>query len=176
MAYFFDFKQDYTGLNPNKIDNMISMYGLNTYTKAPKKLLSSNYADILLSPSVLLMFIAAVLCFFGAGVGAGIITLIILLLYVFAELYFRKKSDERLDEIEASTAMKFRVIRGGKLELVEKEFIVPDDLIVIQEGERVPADAFILESRDLTVDECIFTGSKQPSSNLQKQYQADFRI
>lgn len=163
MAYFFDFKQDYTGLNPNKIDNMISMYGLNTYTKAPKKLLSSNYADILLSPSVLLMFIAAVLCFFGAGVGAGIITLIILLLYVFAELYFRKKSDERLDEIEASTAMKFRVIRGGKLELVEKEFIVPDDLIVIQEGERVPADAFILESRDLTVDECIFTGSKQPS-------------
>lgn len=163
MAYFFDFKQDYTGLNPNKIDKMLSMYGLNTYTKAPGGLFKSNYADVLLSPSVLLMLVAGVLCFFGVGLGAGIITLVIVLLYVFAELYFRKKSDERLDEIETSTAMKFRVIRGGKLELVEKEFIVPEDLIVVQEGERVPADAFILESRDLTVDECVFTGNSQPA-------------
>lgn len=164
MAYFFDFEQDYVGLDQNKIDNMLSMYGLNTYTKAPNKLFGSSYADVLLSPSVLLMFISGVLCFFGMGIGMGIVTLLIVFAYVFAELYFRKKSDERLDEIEASTAMKFRVIRAGKLELVEKEFIVPEDLIVVQAGERVPADALILESRDLTVDECIFTGSKVPTA------------
>ena len=164
MAKFFDFEQDYTGLDPGRIDNMLSMYGLNTYIKAPAGLFGSSYAEILLSPAVLLMFVAGVLSFFGIGIGAGIVTLLIDLIYVFAELYFRKKSDERLDEIEASTAMKFRVIRGGKLELVEKEFIVPEDLIVVQEGERVPADAFILESRDLTVDECLFTGNKQPAA------------
>lgn len=163
MAYFFDFEQDYTGLDPNKIDNMLSMYGLNTYTKAPSGFFGTTYGDILMSPSVLLMFIAGVLCFFGINVGTGIVTLLIDLAYIFAELFFRKRSDDRLDEIEASTAMKFRVIRGGRLELVEKEFIVPDDLIVIQAGERVPADAFILEARDLTVDECIFTGNKQPA-------------
>lgn len=164
MAYFFDFEQDYTGLDPNKIDSKLSMYGLNTYTKAPLGLLGSSYADVLLMPSVVLIFIAGVLCFFGIGVSAGIVTLLIDFLYVFAEMYFRKKSDERLDEIEASTAMKFRVIRGGRLELVEKEFIVPEDIIVVQSGERVPADAFIMESRDLTVDESIFTGDKQPAS------------
>lgn len=162
MAYFFDFEQDYTGLDPNRIDDRLSMYGLNTYTKLPGAL-KFAYAGVLLSPSVLLMFIAGVLCFFGMGAGAGIFTLLLTLLYVFGELYFRRKSDDRLDEIEASTAMKFRVIRGGKLELVEKEFIVPEDLIVVQAGERVPADAFILEARDLTVDECIFTGNKQPA-------------
>ena len=163
MAYFFDFEQDYTGLDPNKIDEMLSMYGLNTYTKAPGSLFGSSYADVLLSPPVLLTFIAGVLCFFGKAVGGGIATLLIVLLYIFAELYFRKKSDEQLDDIEASTAMKFRVIRGGKLVLVEKEFIVPDDLLVVQAGERVPADAFILESRDLTVDESIFSGNRQPA-------------
>ncbi len=166
MAYFFDFKQDYIGLDPSKIDNMLSMYGLNTYTKAPSAFFRSSYADVLLSPSVLMMFIAGILCFFGIGIGAGIVTLSIDLLYVFAEIYFRKKSDEQLDEIEASTAIKFRVIRGGKLELVEKEFIVPEDLIIVQEGERVPAAAFILESRDLTVDECILTGNKNPASKF----------
>lgn len=163
MAKFFDFEQDYTGLEPKRIDSMLAMYGLNTYTKAPEGLFGSSYAEIFLSPAVLLMFVAGVLSFFGIGVGAGIVTLLIDLVYIFAEFFFRKKSDERLDEIEASTAMKFRVIRGGKLELVEKEFIVPEDLIVVQAGERVPADAFILESRDLTVDECVFTGNKQPA-------------
>ena len=164
MAKFFDFEQDYTGLDPSRIDNMLSMYGLNTYTKTPEGLFGSSYAEIFLSPAVLLMFVAGVLSFFGIGVGAGIVTLLIDVFYIFAEFFFRKKSDERLDEIEASTAMKFRVIRGGKMELVEKEFIVPEDLIVVQAGERVPADAFILESRDLTVDECIFTGNKQPAA------------
>ena len=164
MAYFFDFEQDYTGLDPNRIDHMLSMYGLNTYTKAPAGFFGSSYAEILLSPAVLLMFVAGVLSFFGLGIGAGIVTLLIDALYVFAEIRFRKKSDEQLDEIETSTAMKFRVIRGGKLVLVEKEFIVPEDLIVVQAGERVPADAFILESRELTVDECIFTGNKQPAA------------
>lgn len=43
-----------------------------------------------MSPSVLLMFIAGVLCFFGVGVGAGIITLLIDLLYIFAELFSAK--------------------------------------------------------------------------------------
>lgn len=164
MAYFFDFEQDYIGLDQDKIDTMLSMYGLNTYTKAPNKLFGSSYADVLLSPSVMLMFVAGVLCFFGMGIGTGIATLLIVAIYIGAELFFRKKSDERLDEIEASTAIKFRVIRSGRLELVEKEFIVPEDLIVVQSGERVPADAFILESRDLTVDESIFTGSKAPTA------------
>ena len=135
MAYFFDFEQDYTGLDSKKTDKMLSMYGLNTYTKAPETIFSSSYADVLLSPSVILMFVAGVLSFFAIGTGAAIVTLLIDLIYIFAEAYFRKKSDEQLDEIEASTAMKFRVIRSGKLELVEKEFIVPEDLIVIQEGE-----------------------------------------
>ena len=63
MAKFFDFEQDYTGLDPGRIDNMLSMYGLNTYTKAPAGLFGSSYAEILLSPAVLLIFVAGVLSF-----------------------------------------------------------------------------------------------------------------
>ena len=121
-----------------------------------------SYADIFLSPSVLLMFIAGVLCFFGAGVGMGIAVLLIEVFYVCMEIHFRKTVDDRLDEIEETTAVKFRVIRSGKPELIEKELIVPEDVIVVQAGERVPADAFILEARDLTVDEGIFTDDNTP--------------
>lgn len=162
MAKFFNFEEDYYGLTANEIEKKLSMYGLNTYTKSPRVFMGFSYKDVLLSPSVLLMFFAGVLCFFGAGIGMGIAVLIIDAFYAAVEIRFRKSADDRLDEIEETTAMKFRVIRAGKLELIEKEFIVPEDTIVVQAGERVPADAFILESRDLTVDEGIFTENNTP--------------
>lgn len=162
MAQFFNFKQDYFGLTESEVETKSSLYGLNTYTKDPKAAAGFSYLDVFLSPSALLMFIAGVLCFFGAGIGSGIAVLLIEAVYLSAEIYLRKSVDKRLEEIKETTSMKFRVIRGGKLELIEKEFIVPEDTIVVQAGERVPADAYILESRDLTVDEGLFTGSVKP--------------
>ncbi len=162
MAKFFNFEEDYYGLTANEIEKKLSMYGLNTYTKSPRVFMGFSYKDVLLSPSVLLMLFAGVLCFLGAGIGMGISVLLIDALYAAVEIRFRKSADDRLDEIEETTAMKFRVIRAGKLELIEKEFIVPEDMIVVQAGERVPADAFILESRDLAVDEGIFTENNTP--------------
>ena len=166
MAQFFNFKQDYYGLTESEVENNIALYGFNTYTKKEKTNIHYSPVKTLLSPSFILMFIAGILCFFGLGVGTGIAVLIIDAAYAAAEIYFGIKSDEKLAELNETTAMKFRVIRGGKPELIEKEFIVPEDTIVVQAGERVPADAFILESRDLTVDESVFTGSNKPVSKF----------
>ncbi|MGN0687993.1 MAG: HAD-IC family P-type ATPase [Oscillospiraceae bacterium] len=99
---------------------------------------------------------------FGKNILGGILILLIDLLYLGAELYFGRSSDARLKELAESTDVKYRVIRSGKLLYISKEDIVPEDLIVVQGGERVPADAFIQESRDLTVDESVFTGSNKP--------------
>lgn len=162
MAQFFNFDEDYFGLTEKEIEKNLSLYGLNTYSKEKRKDSGFSYWEVLLSPSVLLMFIAGLLCFFGVGIAAGIMTLLIDAVYICAEIYFRRSADERLSEIEESTAMKFRVIRGGKLELIEKEYIVPEDTIVVGAGERVPADAFILEARDLSADESVFTGTVAP--------------
>lgn len=162
MARFFNFEEDYFGLTESEIEKKLSLYGLNTYTKAPRAFMGFSYADVFLSPSVLLTAIAGILCFFGGSWASGIIVLLIDAFYAAMEIHFRKTADDRLDEIEETTAMKFRVIRSGKPELIEKEFIVPEDTIVVQAGERVPADAFILEARDLTVDESVFTGDKKP--------------
>lgn len=162
MARFFNFSGDYTGLKSNAVQENLNMYGYNTYRITKKADNGFSYLEVLLSPSALLMLIAGVLCFFGAGIGSGIMVLLIDTVYVFTEIYFRKSSDKRIEEISAGTCVKYRVIREGKLELIDKELIVPEDIIVVGAGERVPADAFILESKDLTCDESIFTGSSKP--------------
>lgn len=162
MAQFFNFKEDYFGLTDNEIEKNTKLYGLNVGSKETKRAERFSYAEIFLSPSVLLMFIAGILSFFGMGIGAGIFTILIDAAYCAGEIYFRKSADKRLDELKESTTVKFRVIRNGTLKMIEKQFIVPEDTIVVQAGERVPADAFIMEARDLTCDESVFTGSNKP--------------
>lgn len=162
MAQFFNFKGDYFGLTESDIDRNTELYGYNVYTKSEKKTEAFSPAKVIISPSFLLMFVAGVLSFFASNVAAGLIILLIDAIYAFTEIYFGIESDKKLHDIKTSTAMKFRVIRGGKLELIEKEFIVPEDILVVQAGERVPADAYIQEARDVTADESIFTGSNKP--------------
>ncbi len=162
MAQFFNFKEDYFGLTDADVEKNTELYGYNIYTKNEKKEESFSPAKVLISPSFLLMFLAGILSFFGTNVHAGLAILLIDAAYAGIEIFFGTKADEKLMEIKASTAMKFRVIRNGKLELIEKEFIVPEDIIVVQEGERVPADAYIRECRNLTADESIFTKSDKP--------------
>ncbi|MCH5203715.1 MAG: cation-transporting P-type ATPase [Oscillospiraceae bacterium] len=163
MAQFFNFKEDYYGLTSDDVKKRLLTYGANIYSKNVKKE-GFSYIKTILSPSVIIMLAAGILAFFGIGIAAGIVTILIDGLYCAAEIYFRKSAEKRLCELSDTFKMKMRVIRGGKVELVDKEDIVPEDLIVVQEGERVPADAFILESQNLTCDESIFTGTNAPAA------------
>lgn len=162
MAQFFNFKQDFFGLTDNEIEEKEKLYGQNVYTKNPKREKKFSYTEVFLSPSVLMTLAAGVLCFFGMGIGAGIITILIDAAYCICEIYFRKSADKRLSELRESTLTKYRVIRNGALKLIEKKYIVPEDTIVVQAGERVPADAFILEARELSCDESVLTGENKP--------------
>lgn len=164
MAQFFNFKEDYFGLTDKEVEKNTELYGLNVYTKKEKPQECFNPGKVIFSPAVLLMFLAGILSFFSSGILTGIMIILMDATYCILSVWIGRSSDQKLSDIRESTLMKFRVIRHGKLELIEKECIVPEDIIVVQAGECVPADALIQECRDLTVDESIFTGSNKPAA------------
>ncbi len=164
MAQFFNFKGDYFGLADADIEKNTELYGYNVYTKAEKKAEAFSPLKVILTPSLLLMFMAGILSLFGEFWLTGAIILLITAVYAAGEIYFGVMADRKLNDIKISTAVKFRVIRSGKLEFIEKELIVPEDILVVGVGERVPADAYVLEARELTADESVFTGSNKPVS------------
>lgn len=161
MAQFFNFKGDYLGLTDEQISESRELYGQNVYTVTEKREEEFSPVSVIISPPVIMMFLAGVLSFFGMGIGTGIAVLLIDALYAAAEIYVGRESDKRLREIKQSTDIRFRVIRNGKMTLVKKEEILTDDILVVQKGERVPADAFIRESKELTVDEFALSGSHE---------------
>ena len=81
-------------------------------------------------------------------------------IFGFLQEYRAQKSLEKLRHYSAPTA---RVVRNGKEEMITATDLVPDDVVVIDEGGRVPADGELIESHHLEVDESILTGESLPA-------------
>lgn len=160
MAQFLNFEGDYLGLNEQEVERSIELYGLNRYSAKDKGKNKFSESTVLCTPSAIMLLIAGIISLFTkGGIGTGIAVLLIDALYCAAEIYLAKRSDKLMNDIRTSSEIRFRVIRNGKMTLVDKEHVLTDDILVVQAGERVPADAFIREARDLTVDEYVLSSS-----------------
>jgi len=77
-----------------------------------------------------------------------------------------KKTLEALKSLAAPVA---KVVRDGKTVEIPAEKVVPGDLVVLETGDRIPADAVLIESHGLCVDESLLTGESVP---VEKQVEA----
>ncbi len=101
---------------------------------------------------------ASILSFITGSTLDGILILIILLLnalFGFAQEYRAEKS---LDKLKTYVKSVVRVIRDGKVVQLDAIDIVPGDIVLISEGDRIPADGKITSHKFLEIDESILTG------------------
>jgi Ca2+-transporting ATPase len=111
---------------------------------------------------------------FGLLLGAGLIYLLLgdrleaVLLLLFASLSVsiaviqEARSERVLDALRDLTSPRALVIRGGDRRRIAGREVVRGDLVVLSEGDRVPADAVLIEARDLQIDESLLTGEAVP--------------
>lgn len=156
-----NFKEDYTGLSSMQVIKNQELYGINTDYVIKKKKDSINSCKIFLNPLFIFLTIAAVsYALDGAMARAGICTFLAIICVGF-DAYRLIYLEGLHSSITNSVGNTFRVIRDEQIVLISKEELVPDDILLIQGGENIPADAFLLEVRDLIVDETILTGDSE---------------
>jgi len=105
-----------------------------------------------------ILVLASILSFITHSMLDGILILIILLLnalFGFVQEYRAEKSLEKLKDYVISVV---RVIRDGKVTEVYAVDLVPGDVVIISEGDRIPADGKIISRKFLEIDESILTG------------------
>lgn len=170
MAQVLGFKNDYSGLSQEKVTENLKLYGYNSDTRLDEKTKGYNPLGAFFNLRFVLMLAAAALCFvYPQDIWSYITGGILLILdgvYAGSTIYRHKKCDEYFFELKRRSKTEYNVIRSGEEVKVKKEHLVPDDIIVLEEGESVPADAHLLEISDLTVDESIFTGDKTPVAKI----------
>jgi Ca2+-transporting ATPase len=154
------------GISQEEAESRLQEFGLNQLAEAvrvsPWTLLLSQFKNVL----IIILLIAAVLSgALGHGVEAGAIGAIVLfaVLLGFAQEFRAERAIEALRKMAAPTAT---VLRGGEEVEVPANMLVPGDIILLAAGDKVPADARVVESVNLHADEAALTGESVP---VQKQ-------
>ncbi|HEX2946337.1 MAG TPA: calcium-translocating P-type ATPase, SERCA-type [Clostridia bacterium] len=125
---------------------------------SPVKLLLSQFTDVMV---IILMVSTAISAFMGDITEAVTIIAIVILNAVlgFVQEFRTEKTMEALKSLAAPVA---KVLRSGRQVSIPAEQIVPGDLVLLETGDRIPADAVLLESVNLQVDESLLTGESVP--------------
>ena len=91
------------------------------------------------------------------------IILAIVALNAFLGVLQESKAEKALDALKNMSAPHARVLRNGKTEVIDASLLVPGDIIHLEAGDFVPADARLLESSNLKREESALTGESVPS-------------
>ncbi len=91
----------------------------------------------------------------------GIIISIIILVNVFVGAYQEYKSEKTAQLLKSMLKNEAMVLRNNKKQKINAEELVPGDIILLEEGDKVPADLRIIESKEFRVDESMLTGESR---------------
>ena len=108
---------------------------------------------------MLLLLLATALLYLPLGEWQeGAIIMCAVLVVIFISLFQERKTENTLNALKDLSTPKALVIRGGIEQKIPRDEVVREDIIVLHEGERVPADAYVIQTQNLIVDESMLTG------------------
>ncbi len=149
------------GLTQNEAEARLKKFGANEIedrSSRAVKILLRQFGNFLI---IILAFAAIVSLFVGEAINSIVVFLIIIFIIAlgFVQEYKADNALQKLKKILSSTA---RVVRDCKTVSMPTSQIVPGDLIVVEAGDKAPADAKIVESYNLEMNEASLTGESMP--------------
>lgn len=159
---FKNLDSNINGLTSKQAQENLAKYGRNELVEGkkagPVRLFLGQFMDIL----ILILIIAAVAAYYvGDAVDAIVILIVVLINAIvgFVQEYRAEKAMEKLKGLISAEAV---VIRDGQEQKVTAGDLTLGDIVLLEEGDKVPADLRIVESYDLLIDESALTGESLP--------------
>ena len=155
------------GLSSTQAQHRLNEYGPNRLEGAKKESLLSRLLSQFKDPMILVLLAAAALSLLSTGgkdwVEAAII-LVIVLVNACISISQENSAEKALEALQKMSAPLAKVIRDGQMVRLGTELLVPGDIILLEAGDLVPADARVLECANLKTDESAMTGESVPVS------------
>ena len=150
------------GITSENAKQRLKTYGLNKLVKKKDytilKILIGQFKSFLVGLLIVAMFVSY---FIGEHIDAYVIGVIVILnaLLGFIQEY---RADKAVESLKKLSAPKANVMRDGRVQEIDAEQLVPGDILVIAEGDRIPADSRLIEALNLEIDESALTGESNP--------------
>ncbi len=150
------------GLDASKVRERAAYFGPNELQKIKKTpwylILLRQFTDVL----ILILFAAAIVSLALGETADAITIFVIILLNALLGFVQEYKADTEIYKLQQMLSPECKVIRDGKERIVDAKSLVPGDIVVLEIGDRVPADLRLIEAQNLKVDESSLTGESLP--------------
>jgi Ca2+-transporting ATPase len=150
------------GLTPEQTSARLAEFGPNELEPVRKTSLLRLIWDGAREPFVILLFVAGCLAIALNEVRDGLLVLVILAPIVGAGVLTEYRGEKALEALRAAAAPSARVRRGGRVEDVPTQELVPGDLVLLRTGDVVPADLRLVRAEALAFDRSVLTGESLP--------------
>ena len=158
------------GLTEEQVIQRRAAFGENKMQEKKKKSLPQRFFEQFKDVMIIILIIAAVISFIVACTGhdpleflePALILFIVILNAIMGTLQ-ESKAEKALDALKNMSAPHARVIRNGQEKIINASELVPGDIIFVEAGDFVPADARIIKSVNLKSEESALTGESVPS-------------
>lgn len=150
------------GLSSNQAKEKLSTYGFNEMPTMKAKNIGHIAYEVVKEPMFILLISSGILYIILGDLMEGVILLATILIIVFITFYQYQKTEKALYALKQLAAPRALVIRDNIEIRIPGREVVPGDIIILSEGDRISADAKLIESSNLLVDESILTGESFP--------------
>ena len=155
------------GLSKEEVEKRKKQYGLNELEQKKKKSLFQKFLGQFKDFMIIVLIIAAIVSGVvgvaeGEGITDTIIILIVVVLNAIIGVVQENKAEKSLEALQKLSAHASKVIRDGKIDVMQSRDLVPGDIVVLDTGDYIPADLRIIEAVNLKSQESSLTGESVP--------------
>ncbi|MDD5086890.1 MAG: HAD-IC family P-type ATPase, partial [Candidatus Nanoarchaeia archaeon] len=164
---FEELKTSEKGLSKKQAEKLLEKHGFNEIKEKKKISPFSIFLSQFKSPLIIILLAAVVATIvIGEITDAILISIIVIFNAVFGFVQ-EYKAEKSIEALKKFASLKATVMRDGKEQRIDARELVPGDIILLEEGEKIPADARIIESISMQTHESALTGeSTSVSKNI----------
>lgn len=146
------------GLSDEEVSARRALEGFNELPGQGSRSLIRVFRDVLREPMLALLLLGGLTYFLLGELIDGLLLLVFATISIVITIVQETRTERVLEALRDLTSPRALVIRDGQTQRIAGRDVVSGDIVLLNEGDRVPADALVLEANDLLVDESLLTG------------------
>lgn len=168
---FAEVKSSENGLTAAEAEKRLSENGKNKLQEGKKKSLVRRFLEQFTDPMIIILIIAAVISAVTSVMQHEaptdvIIIMAVVIINAVLGVYQESKAEKAIEALQEMAAATSKVLRDGNVVEIHSEDLVVGDVILLEAGDAVPADARIIESASLKIEEAALTGESVPVNKM----------
>ena len=173
---FQEFHTSEKGLTKEEAEKRLAKYGINEISKKKKNSLILEFLKQFNSPLIYILIVAMIISFIFSHLIDAYVILSVILINATVGFVQERKAERAIDALKKLIVSYAKVYRNNELIKVRSKNLVPGDIIFLEEGDKVPADARLIEIKNFKTQESSLTGESFPEEKSTKVLQESIAL